>query len=48
MPTKTRFLTILALLISGQTSALELTSKFYGEVNVAYDSVSPGDSDFQS
>jgi len=48
MPTETRFLLILALLISGQTSALELNSKFYGEVNVAYDSSSPGDSDFQS
>ena len=37
-------------LITGasQSFALELDAKFYGEVNVAYDSVSDGDSDFQS
>lgn len=48
MPVKTILSVLLALLVSGQAAALELNSKFYGEVNIAYDLASPGDNDFQS
>jgi len=37
-----------AITVVNPSSALELNAKFYGELNVAYDNVSDGDSDFQN
>ena len=37
-----------AITVVNPSSALELNAKFYGGLNVAYDNVSDGDSDFQN